>query len=441
MIINIIKRHPPPFSVFLRSNMNKQNQRISDLSDRLYQASREIRILTHLGWSSEIRETFFRNKEQRLPEVTYPRFEPSNVMMQIAAIQAELGGSIIDQWLNRQANVIANSALMLSSVGTEQFYKYSRELYGAPDNPLTDGMSTSLSLAQQFDEIIESLSHIDLGAPQDADRNAEEVVKQIQIAVEKAFGDDAPEVYAVDELSANALAGPTRIRVRAGANFTDRDVVQLIHHEAHIHVGTALNGRHQDLLPMLKTSHAGTTRTQEGLAVFAEFITGTMDIDRMRRLSDRVLGIQMAIDGADFIEVYRYFVERVKDKEQAFENTRRVFRGGVITGGAPFTKDNVYLNGLLRVHNFFRAIVSTNRVDCLPLMFCGKLDLEDIPVLSQLAKQGLLKQPKYLPPWASDKRFLLSYLAYSSFLNRIDMQKVKEHYNELLDEAPKIDWS
>jgi len=218
-------------------------------------------------------------------------------------------------------------------------------------------------------------------------------------------------------------------------------VVQLINHEAHIHVGTALNGKKQTHLPMLGTSHAGTTRTQEGLAVFAEFITGTMDIDRMRRLSDRVLGIQLAIDGADFIEVYRYFVERVESKEQAFENTRRVFRGGIITGGAPFTKDNVYLNGLLRVHNFFRAIVSNNRVDYLPLIFCGKLDLDDIPVLSQLAQRGLLKKPKYLPPWASDKRFLLSYLAYSSFLNRIDMQKVKDYYNGLLEEAPELDWS
>ena len=421
--------------------MNKKNERISDLSNRLYQASREIRILSHIRWPTEIRETFFKHKEQRLPEVTYPNFEPSNVIMQIVQIQAELGDSVVDKWLGRQANIIANSALMKSSVGTEQFYQYSKDLYGAPSDPLTDGMSTSLSLAQQFDEVIESLSNIDLGAPLDADRTAEEVASEMRRAVKKAFADDAPDVFVVDELSANALAGPTRIRLRAGAQFTDRDVVQLINHEAHIHVGTALNGSHQTHLPMLGASHAGTTRTQEGLAVFAEFITGTMDIDRMRRLSDRVLGIQMAIDGADFIEVYRYFVDRVKDKEQAFENTRRVFRGGVMTGGAPFTKDNVYLNGLLRVHNFFRAIVSNNRVDCLPLMFCGKLDLEDIPVLSQLAQQGLLKQPRFLPPWASDKRFLLSYLAYSSFLNRIDMHKVKAHYNELLKEAPKLDWS
>jgi len=421
--------------------MNPQDQRIVDLSTQLFQASRSIRILGHISWPAEVRETFFKQKEQRLPDVTYPAFEPSNVIMQISDIQTKLGDTPIDAWLGRQANVIANSALMLSASGTDQFHHYSRELYGAPNDPLTDGMSTSLLLAQQFDEVIESLSDIDLGAPQDADRSAEQVVAEMQKAVEIAFGEDAPDVYAVDELSANALAGLKRIRIRSGAKFTDRDVVQLINHEAHIHVGTALNGKKQTHLPMLGTSHAGTTRTQEGLAVFAEFITGTMDIDRMRRLSDRVLGIQLAVDGADFIEVYRYFVERVESKEQAFENTRRVFRGGVITGGAPFTKDNVYLNGLLRVHNFFRAIVTTNRVDCLPLIFCGKLDLDDIPVLSQLAQQGLLKQPKYLPPWAKDKRFLLSYLAYSSFLNRIDMQKVKEHYNELLEEAPKLDWN
>ena len=421
--------------------MNKKHQRIADLSEKLYQASREIRILGHISWPSEIRETFFKYKAQRLPEVTYPHFEPSNVIIQVTEIQTQLGDSVVDEWLGRQANIIANSALMKSSVGTEQFYQYSKQLYGAPSDPLIDGMSTSLSLAQQFDEVLQSLAGIDLGAPLDADRTADEVASEMRRAVKKAFGEDAPKVFVVEELSANALAGPTRIRLRAGAKFTDRDIWQLINHEAHIHVGTALNGSHQTYLPMLGASHAGTTRTQEGLAVFAEFITGTMDIDRMRRLSDRVLGIQMAIDGADFIEVYRYFVERAEDKTQAFENTRRVFRGGIITGGAPFTKDNVYLNGLLRVHNFLRAIVANNRVDCLPLMFCGKIDLEDIPVLSHLAQQGLLKQPRFVPPWASDKRFLLSYLAYSSFLNRIDMHKVKVHYNELLDEAPKLDWS
>ena len=60
-------------------------------------------------------------------------------------------------------------------------------------------------------------------------------------------------------------------------------------------------------------------------------------------MSDRTIAIQMAVDGADFIEVYEFFLERIHSEEQAFENTRRVFRGGVLTGGAPFTKDIVYL--------------------------------------------------------------------------------------------------
>ena len=192
-------------------------------------------------------------------------------------------------------------------------------------------------------------------------------------------------------------------------------------------------------LPILGASHAGTTCTQEGLAVFAEFITGSMDLERLRRLAQRTIAIKMAADGADFIEVYQYFLQRTGAEVQAFENTRRVFRGGVVAGGAPFTKDHVYLDGLIRVHNFLRTLVSQGRPDCLPLLFCGKLDLEDIPVLAELSQAGICQRPRYLPEWASDMRFLLSYLAYSAFLNTIDLQAVGSHYEQLLMNAPLVE--
>lgn len=418
--------------------MNAELKRISELSDRLYKASKSVRILRHISWSPDVRVNFLGTGGKKSPTVDYANYDPSSVIQQIEQIESELDDSIVDQWLSRQAKMIATSAKMLSCCGQTDFHIFSKQLYGSPQDPLTDGMSTSLALAQQFDALIESFVNVDLGAPEKACHLAETVAKEMRSAVDKAFLEQAPTILIEDNLSANALAGPRRIRIRNGACFTDRDIVQLINHEAHIHVGTSLNGLAQTHLPLLASSHPGTTRTQEGLAVFAEFITGTMDIDRMRRLSDRVLGIQMAIDGADFVDVYQYFLARVSDKEQAFENTRRVFRGGVISGGAPFTKDNVYLDGLVRVHNFFRAIVATKRVDCLPLLFCGKLNLEDIPVLCQLANDGLCLMPKYLPPWARDKRFLLSYLAYSTFLNGIDMGKVKMHYNTLLEDAPQV---
>ena len=95
-------------------------------------------------------------------------------------------------------------------------------------------------------------------------------------------------------------------------------------------------------MKILGSNYGAITKTQEGLAVFSEFITGSIDIDRMRRISDRVKAIQMAIDGADFIEIYRYFVDKGISRNQAFENSRRVFRGGVLSGKYPLQKICVF---------------------------------------------------------------------------------------------------
>ena len=167
-------------------------------------------------------------------------------------------------------------------------------------------------------------------------------------------------------------------------------------------------------------------------------MSGTLDPGRLHRLAERVLAINQAIEGADFLDVYRFFIDRGYQPEQAFENTRRVFRGGVLTGGAPFTKDVVYLHGLLRVHNFLRSAVAAHRPDCLRLLFVGKLDVDDIPALALLAQEGMVKQPRFLPPWAADLRFLVSYLAYSAFLNQIDLARIRERYRVLLDETPRV---
>ena len=41
------------------------------------------------------------------------------------------------------------------------------------------------------------------------------------------------------------------------------------------------------------------------------------------------------------------------------------------------------------------------------------MDIEDMPAITALAAQGLCVFPIFLPPWARDLRFLLSYIAYS----------------------------
>ncbi|WP_293750530.1 flavohemoglobin expression-modulating QEGLA motif protein [uncultured Paraglaciecola sp.] len=418
-------------------NLEAEKQHICHVSAILYTASQSIRILSHIEWNRDVKRQFFAEKSKALPKVTYPEFDPANTISLVAEARKLLGNTDIDQWLERIAIKLEYSALMMASTGSNKFYEFSEKLYGKPTNPFVDGKSTPLDLANTFDKQISSYANYDMGAPAPMCYLASGIADQMQAAVIEMFGDEAPKIEIVDELSANALASPKLIRIRKTACFTDLDAQQLINHEAHIHVATSINGLNQPHLKILAAGHPGTTKTQEGLAVFSEYITNSIDLDRLRRLADRIIAIQMAIEGANFLEVYQYFLGRIGSESQAYENSRRVFRGGVLTGGAPFTKDGVYLEGLIRVHNFLKAIAANGRADCLKLLFCGKLDIEDIPVLYKLEKMGLCKPAKYLPPWVKDARYLLAYLTCSGFLNKMDVTSIYAHYDDLLHSIPK----
>jgi len=99
-----------------------------------------------------------------------------------------------------------------------------------------------------------------------------------------------------------------------------------------VHSLTALNGREQPVLPSLALSSPRVTVTQEGLATFAEQITGSIDIERMKRISLRIEAVAMALDGANFLEVFHYFRLAGQSDTDSFTSAQRVFRG-VPTGG------------------------------------------------------------------------------------------------------------
>jgi len=418
---------------------DQEKDRIRQTARLLYEASCSIRILRTIAWPSEVKEEFFAQNAKELPQVSYTPLDPAPVLDLVRdARRFIVPMSAIDLWLERQADGIERGARMLASVGTPAFFEYSRHIYGEPTAPLRYFPLSPLELSQSISDTIAQLACIEMDIAPPTYHSSEKVASDMERAVQQHFGKDAPKIELVDRLSANALATISAIKIRRDARFTDRDASQLLHHEAYIHVATSLNGRAQTDLPILAAGHPGTTRIQEGLAVYAEIISGSMELDRMRRLADRVFAIQMAIEGADFLEVYHYFLEKVGDRDQAFENARRVFRGGVITGGAPFTKDVVYLLGLLQVSNAIRAFFAAGRSDCLKLLFCGKLDIMDIPALCELYTMGLCQVPLYLPPWVSDPRYLLALLTYSTFMNKMDMEPILLAATKLLENAPIV---
>lgn len=413
--------------------MQVELKRIIQISDALDSASNEIRILRNISWPLSVKEEFFTNNAQKLPVVSYNPYDPSAALAYLKNARKLIQTTgTIDNWARRIADKLESSAMMVASRGTSDFHKYSVEVYGSPKDEVTFCKGSTLDLANHFDELFVGIKNIDLGAPPDACILASFLAEQMREAVTGMFGDLAPEVVMDETLASNALAGRRRISIRPTACFTDNDIQQLIEHEAYIHVATSINGKLQPHIKILGEGHAGTTKTQEGLAVFAEFITGTIDLDRVRRLSDRVIAIQMAMDGANFIDVYKYFLSITDNPGQSFENAKRVFRGGLMEGGAPFTKDLVYLHGLIDVHSFLKVAVSQGKIDYLDLLFCGKLDIEDLPALKEMSEMGLVDKAKFYPKWMSDKRFLLTHLSYSAFVSGLDFESLSQHYEQML---------
>jgi hypothetical protein len=143
----------------------------------------------------------------------------------------------------------------------------------------------------------------------------------------------------------------------------------------------------------------------------------------------------MAEDGASFLDLFRFFQERGQDEKSAFDAARRVCRGGLVEGFAPFTKDVCYLDGLLRVTNFLRVALVKGHVEFARLLFVGKLDTGDVPLFARLAREGLVEEPRYLPAWARDVSYLTAFMSFAAFLGEMDLPAERRQYEVLVAEA------
>ena len=160
--------------------------------------------------------------------------------------------------------------------------------------------------------------------------------------------------------------------------------------------------------------------------MFAEQITGSIDIERMKRVSLRIEAVAMALEGADFLQVFRYFQAAGQDAVESFTSAQRVFRGVPTPGGAAFTKDTVYLRGLIGVHTFFRWALKHRKLRLCRLLFAGKMTLADVQRLEPLFDSGDLQEARWLPEWVSRANGLAGMLAFSLFANRIRLEQIMD---------------
>ena len=160
-----------------------------------------------------------------------------------------------------------------------------------------------------------------------------------------------------DGIVADAAAGSDYIKIRNNARFTPREVRLLEVHEGWVHLGTTLNGQDQPVCTFLSKGPPSSTITQEGLAVISEIFAFASHPGRVRRLTNRIEGVAMAEAGANFLDVYRYFLEEGYASRESYQHTMRIFRGSLPEGCGPFTKDLCYSKGFVLIYNYIRLAV------------------------------------------------------------------------------------
>lgn len=321
----------------------------------------------------------------------------------------------------RTARSYAKVCRLLDVAGTNAMSEFSCDIYGRPSDSLSTGDLTNVEAARHFlstaDEYYQA-THL-----QEVDYclSAETLKAEIEPRLAEVFGPGTVSVVIDPAMASKAAAGARRVRLRSGTCFSEYDLEQLLQHEAFIHSLTSLNGRAQPDCQTLSCGAPRTTLVQEGLATFAELITGAIDIDRMERIALRVVAVDMALSGADFIQVFRFFMEAEQSEMESFNSAMRVFRGAPVTGGHAFTKDAVYLHGMMEVHTFFRWALQHGRLGLCRHLFAGRMTISDVMELEPLFLDGTLRPPQYLPPWMTRTNGLAGYLAFSVFANRINV--------------------
>jgi len=402
----------------------------TELDQRMVRAVRGIKLLGMVSWPIEVQHAFlaqWARGDASLPVFEYPRVDFSEARRELDAIAALADPDHpFGRYVSESARSWSIAAELLEALGTPAVTQHSIRLFGRPDEPLPGNGPTTREAARHFIDIADELDRELLSPEEQVSISATALQLQLQSDLDDFFNERLIEVVLDPHLIAKAAAGATRIRLRSGAAFSDYDRHQLLEHEAFVHSLTALNGRLQPMLPSMALSSPRTTATQEGLATFAEQITGSIDIERMKRVSLRIEAVAMALDGADFVQVFQYFLSAGQPQPESFSSAQRVFRGVPLTGGCAFTKDTVYLRGLIGVHTFFRWALRQRKLHLCRQLFAGKMTLADVQGFEPLFESGVLRPPRWLPEWVARANGLAGMLAFSLFANRIRLDTIAD---------------
>jgi uncharacterized protein (TIGR02421 family) len=436
-----MRKPSPPNNGQSHRPLSAYETMVRTLSERLVEAQRPIRILDAIKWDDDIERAFFEKGCRELPPVSRDYYDKRPLPFDVEAklhdlhaierdIRRQLGeynapGQIMARMCQEYREVVR----MLKHRGSRAFAECSERLYGSSSDSFHAGDPNLADLGHMMSDVLDNLSHDAIFGREDCTLDARQTVELLSERLGLYFQDNGVvRVRLSDGIVADASAGSDYLKIRGTARFSPREVRLLEVHEGWVHLGTTLNGQSQPICTFLSKGPPSSTMTQEGLAVLTEILAFASHPGRVRRLTNRIEGVALAESGANFLEVYRYFLEEGYDSRESYQHASRIFRGSLPEGCGPFTKDLCYSKGFVLVYNFIRLAVSRGMARRVPLLFCGKTTLADIKTLAHLVEEGLVEPPRFVPPQFTDLHALSAWMCYANFLNRLSLKRIEEDY-------------
>ncbi|HPF10168.1 MAG TPA: DUF1704 domain-containing protein [Flavobacteriaceae bacterium] len=165
--------------------------------------------------------------------------------------------------------------------------------------------------------------------------------------------------------------------------FSANQLKVLANHEIGVHMVTTFNG----IVQPLKVFHNGfpkNVETQEGLAVFSEYMSGCLTLYRLKELSYRVIAADSLRKGFNFCDTFDLLHNQYKlNREESYNICLRAHRGG------GFTKDYTYLTGLKKVYTYYKKKKDLN------VLLSGKVNIGNADLITTWKEKGWIAENPY----------------------------------------------
>jgi uncharacterized protein (TIGR02421 family) len=286
----------------------------------------------------------------------------------------ELPEGILSRLLFQRLEKFKRTNAMISNLGKPEFTFFSKGIFDKPSNELINKAQEILSSTQSTTE--------------ESNIEAKKVLKSMKKVLKELNLKEWKVSFKNMASNAAVITSKKTVFIRKKAKFSNDFLKRIVVHEIGTHVFRALNGEKQPY-KIFFTGLPNYLGTEEGLAVNVEEMHNLLKPNTLRTYAGRALAVNLSLQKS-FREVFNDLKQYFND-ETAWKLTLRAKRGLIDTSkpGA-YTKDYLYLDGYYKVKKYLEE----NHEQGLKNLYYGRLDLEQIPLISQL--EGL-KEPEYLP--------------------------------------------